>query len=212
MKENFLKGIFKENPILVSMLGFCPTLAITTKLENAIGMGLAVIFVLVMSNLMVSLVRNITPDEIRIPVYIVIIASFVTIVDMVMEAFLPGLHSSLGVFIPLIVVNCIILGRAEAFASKNGPLSSIVDGLGMGIGFTLILALFSIIREILGVGMITVWKDIVIDINSLFGAEKLAIFSDFFVSPPGAFIVIGFVFAIVAAIQNKKASKAGEKK
>lgn len=212
MKENFLKGIFKENPILVSMLGFCPTLAITTKLENAIGMGLAVIFVLVMSNFIVSLVRHITPDEIRIPVFIVIIASFVTIVEMVMEAFLPGLHSSLGVFIPLIVVNCIILGRAEAFASKNNPLSSIVDGLGIGIGCTLVLSLFAIVREVLGAGTITVWKDLVIDINSLFGQEKLAIFSDFFVSSPGAFIIIGFIFAIVAAIQNRKAKKAGETK
>lgn len=211
MKENFLKGIFKENPIFVSMLGFCPTLAITTKLENALGMGLAVIFVLVMSNLMVSLVRKITPDEIRIPVFIVIIASFVTIVDMMMKAFLPNLHSSLGVFIPLIVVNCIILGRAEAFASKNGPFSSIVDGLGMGIGYTLVLSLFSIIRELLGTGTITVWKDLVININSIFGDGTLPIFSTFFVSSPGAFIVIGFIFAIVTAIRNNK-KKVGDVK
>jgi len=204
MKDNLLKGIFKENPILVSMLGFCPTLAITTKLENAIGMGIAVLFVLVLSNFMVSLIRNIVPDEIRIPIYIVIIAAFVTIIEMLMAAFLPGLHESLGIFIPLIVVNCIILGRAEAFASENKPLASIVDGVGMAIGFTLVLSLISIVREVLGFGTITIWKDLVININNLFGDDKLVIFTDFFVSPAGAFIVIGFLFAIVAAIRNKR--------
>lgn len=204
-KENFLKGIFKENPILVTMLGLCPTLAITTKLENALGMGLAVLFVLTMSNLIISLIRKIVPNEIRIPVYIAVIATFVTIVKMLLQAFLPALNSSLGIFIPLIVVNCIILGRAEAFASQNGPLSSIVDAVGMSIGYTAVLALISIVREFLGSGTITVWGDLVLNVNKIFGEkEKLDIFSSFFVSPAGAYIVLALIFGTVAAIRNKK--------
>ena len=156
-KENLLKGIWKENPLLVSLLGMCPSLGITTKLENALGMGIAVLFVLVMSNLIISLIKKIVPNEIRIAVYIVVIATLVTIVDMVMGAFLPELHASLGLFIPLIVVNCIILGRAEAFASKNGPLDSVLDGIGMALGYTLALSIVSIAREFLGTGAITVW-------------------------------------------------------
>lgn len=210
-KENFFKGIFKENPILVTMLGLCPTLAITTKLENALGMGIAVLFVLTMSNLFISLLRNIIPNEIRIPVYIVIIASFVTIVDMVMKAFLPDLHGALGIFIPLIVVNCIILGRAEAFASSNKPLDSIVDAVGNAIGYTLVLALISGVREFLGTGTLTIWGKLAIDFSKIFGSkEPFAVFTKFFVSPAGAYIVLGFIFATVAAIRNKK--KAGETK
>lgn len=209
-KETFLNGIFKENPILVTMLGLCPTLAITTKLENAIGMGAAIIFVLVLSNLFISLIRNIVPNEIRIPVYIVVIASFVTIIDMAMAAFVPALHKTLGVFIPLIVVNCIILGRAEAFAGKNPPLASAVDGFGNAIGYTLVLALIAAIREFLGTGAITVWGNISLNVNKLFGAEKFAIFTDFFVSPAGAYIILGLLFGTVAAITAKK--KVGEDK
>lgn len=208
--QNFTKGLFKENPILVSMLGLCPTLAISTKLENALGMGIAILIVLTFSNLIVSLIRNIIPSEIRIPVYIVIIATFVTMIDMLMAAFLPDLHASLGIFIPLIVVNCIILGRAEAFASKNGPLSSVVDAIGMTIGFTMVLALFSIIREVLGAGQITVWQELVINFNSIFGLEDgeiFAAFTNFFVNPAGAFIVLGLIIATVTAIKNKKAQK-----
>lgn len=209
-KENFLKGLFKENPILVSMLGLCPVLAITTKLENALGMGLAVLFVLTLSNLFISLIRKIVPNEIRIPVYIVVIASFVTIVDMLMAAFLGDLHETLGIFIPLIVVNCIILGRAEAFASKNTPLMSVVDAVGMAIGYTMVLSLISIIRELLGTGIITVWKTLAIDINQWFGTDRLAIFTSFFISPAGAYIVLGLLFGIIAAIKSTK--KVGESK
>lgn len=203
-KDNFLKGIFSENPILISMLGLCPTLAITTKLENALGMGLAVLFVLALSNLVVSLIRNFVPNEIRIPVYIVIIASFVTIVKMLMQAFVPALNDSLGIFIPLIVVNCIILGRAEAFASKNGPLSSVVDAIGMALGFTAVLAIISTIRELLGTGVITVWGSLALDINKLFGSDKLDIFTSFFTSPAGAYIVLGLLFGGVAAFKARK--------
>jgi len=212
-KENFLKGIFKENPILVTMLGLCPTLAITTSFANALGMGIAITFVLTLSNLFISLIRNIVPNEIRIPVFIVVIAAFVSIVDMLMAAFLPDLHESLGLFIPLIVVNCIILGRAEAFASKNKPLDSVVDGLGVAIGYTLVLILIATIREILGNGTITIWGNLVININRLFVKEgKLDIFSSFFVSPAGAYIVLGFLFGTVAAIKNARKAKNGESK
>ena len=211
-RQNFMKGITSENPILYSMLGLCPTLAITTKLENALGMGLAIIFVLVLSNLFISLIRKIVPNEIRIPVYIVVISAFVTIVDMVMAAYLQSLRASLGIFIPLIVVNCIILGRAEAFASENGPLSSVIDGLGMAIGYTLVLSLISIIREFLGTGIITVWGSLSLNINNLFGVDQLPIFTSFFVSPAGAYIVLGILFATVAAIRTNKKNKKREEK
>ncbi len=210
-KQNFFKGIVSENPILYSMLGLCPTLAITTKLENAIGMGIAVVFVLVLSNLVISLLRKMVPNEIRIPVFIVVIASFVTLVDMLMAAYAFELHGTLGIFIPLIVVNCIILGRAEAFASKNDPWSSVVDGFGMAIGYTIILMLIASIRELLGDGTLTLWGDIAFDINQLFGVEKLPIFTDFFTSPAGAYIVLGLIFGIIAAIKFSK-KKVGDKK
>jgi len=205
-KDNFLKGIFQENPIIVSMLGLCPTLAITTKLENALGMGLAILFVLTLSNLVVSLIRKIVPNEIRIPVYIVIIASFVTIVKMLMQAFVPALNDSLGIFIPLIVVNCIILGRAEAFASKNTPLDSVVDAIGMTVGFTAVIAIISTIREFLGTGVITVWGSLALDVNKIFleDDKTFDVFTKFFVSPAGAYIVLGLLFGAVAAIKAKK--------
>ena len=210
VKQNFLKGIVQENPILVSMLGLCPTLAITTSLENAIGMGIAFIFVLLMSNIVISSIRKIVPNEIRIPVFIVIIAAFVTIVEMLMSAFLPALSESLGLFISLIVVNCVVLGRAEAYASKNGVFNSVIDALGMGVGYTLILALVATIREFLGTGCITVWGDLVINFNKIFGKEKLDIFSSFFTSPAGAYLVLGLLFGIVATIKFRKSNKKGE--
>lgn len=209
-KQNFLKGITVENPILYSMLGLCPTLAITTKVENALGMGLAIFFVLIFSNMFISLVRKIVPNEIRIPIFIVIIATFVTIIDMFMAAFLTDLHAALGIFIPLIVVNCIILGRAEAFAQENNVFSSIIDGAGMAIGYTLVLALISFVREFLGTGVVTVWGSLAFDINKLFGVEKLPFFTTFFTSPAGAYIVLGILFASFAAIRNSK-KKEGKK-
>jgi Na+-translocating ferredoxin:NAD+ oxidoreductase subunit E len=157
---SFWYGIFKNNPTFRLVLGMCPTLAVTTSLENALGMGLAAAFVLVCSNALVSALRKVIPDAVHIPCYIVIIATFVTAIDLLMQAYLPDLSASLGIFIPLIVVNCIILGRAEAFACKNGVLASIADGLGSGLGFTLSLALIASVREIVGAGTLTVWGDL----------------------------------------------------
>lgn len=184
-------GIFRENPTFALLLGMCPTLGVTTSAINGMGMGLATAFVLIMSNLVISLVANIIPDKIRIPSFIVIIAAFVTVVDMCMAAFLPALHESLGLFIPLIVVNCIVLGRAEAFASKNKVLPSILDGMGMGLGFTLSLTILGVIRELLGSGK----------------AFNLPIFNEnygmlIFVLAPGAFIALGYLIAIVNRIRK----------
>ncbi|HOO57189.1 MAG TPA: electron transport complex subunit E [bacterium] len=187
------KGIFKENPVLRLMLGLCPTLAVTSSLENGIGMGLATTFVLLCSNIMVSLVGGIVPKKVRIPVYIVIIATFVTVVDLSMAAYLPPLHKSLGLFIPLIVVNCIILGRAEAFASKNNIGNSILDALGMGIGFTLALSMLGSIREILGNGTI-------LGISLLGSAYKPFLL---FVLQPGAFLTLGLLMAIMNRLEKK---------
>jgi len=157
MKSEFVKGIFKENPIFIIMLGLCPTLAVSTQVVNALGMGAGVIFVLLGSNIIISLLKNFIPEQVRIPSYIVIIASFVTVVDMVMQAYVPALAKSLGVYVQLIVVNCIILGRAEAFANKNTVGASVLDALGMGIGFTVSLLLISFIREVFGAGTITIF-------------------------------------------------------
>ena len=207
-RENFTKGLLKENQILVALLGLCPTLAITTSLENALGMGMAVIFCLTVTNLIISSIRKIVPDEIRIPIYIVVISTVVTIIDMAMAAFLPAIHKSLGIFIPLITVNCIILDRAEAFASKNGPLSSVVDALGMGIGYASVHIVISIIREVIGSGKITVWGSLVLDINKLFGSnETLPIFTNFFIQPAGAFIVLGLLLGIYSTIRTKRMKK-----
>ncbi len=183
--KNFTKGFVKENPVFVLLLGLCPTLGVTTSAINGLGMGLATTFVLVMSNLVVSLVRDFIPDKVRIPSFIVIIASFVTIVELVMQAYLPALFESLGLFIPLIVVNCIVLGRAEAFASKNGPVSSIIDGMGMGLGFAFALTLLGGVRELLGSGAI-------FGINLLPGDLMLV-----FILAPGAFIVLGYLIALI---------------
>lgn len=182
MKKEFLKGLVKENPIFVIMLGLCPTLATSTSLVNAVGMGLAATFVLVFSNLVISLVRNLIPNKVRIPCFIVIIATFVTIAELFMKAYLPELNKALGIFVALIVVNCIILGRAEAFASKHGVLHSIMDGLGMGFGFTLGLSLIAFVRELLGNG-------------SFFGVKLISGYSPLIIAilPPGAFLTIGFL-------------------
>lgn len=178
--NNFTRGIIRENPVFVMMLGMCPTLGVTTSLENALGMGLATAFTLMISNCVISLVKNLIPAMVRIPCYIVLIASIVTIIDMMMAANLPLLHEKLGIYIPLIVVNCIILGRAEAFASKNNVIQSFLDALGMGIGFTLALALLGSIREILGAGSILGY--------SFLGEEAYPVL--LFIMPPGAFLAL----------------------
>lgn len=201
--ENFTKGIFKENPILFSVLGLCPALAITTKLQNAIGMGIAFIFVLTLSNIAISLIRKIVPNELRIPTFIVIIATFVTIVEMLLNAYMPAISKNLGIYLSLIVVNCIILGRAEAFASKNNLLSSAIDGLGMGIGYTFVLCIISVIREVLGTGKITIWDNLIININLLLNKNQLPIFSSFFITSAGAYLILGLIFAFLNKITNK---------
>ena len=201
MIKELTKGIFRENPVLMLLLGLCPTLGVSGKFFNAIGMGLGVIFVLVCSNAVISLMKKIIPNQVRIPGYIVIIATFVTIVELMLRAFSPVLYSGLGIFIPLIVVNCIVLGRAEAFAGKNKLLPSILDGLGMGIGFTLSLMLIAFIREILGAGTLTLWESgttvyrFVIPGLSEAPVSVLA-------TPAGALFVVGFVIAGINAIKQ----------
>lgn len=182
--KNFTKGLIKDNPIFVLLLGMCPTLGTTTSAINGLGMGAATMFVLVLSNIAISLVKNFIPAKVRIPSFIVIIASFVTVVQLIMEAYLPDIYATLGVFIPLIVVNCIILGRAEAFASKNNVVSSAVDGLGIGVGFTLALTLLGSVREMLGSGAIFGYKFI--------QGDGILIF----VLAPGAFIALGYLLVI----------------
>lgn len=186
--KEFTKGIVKENPVLRLVLGMCPTLAVTTAAINGVAMGCAVIFVLVGSNIVVSLIRNVTPAKVRIPVFIVVIAAFVTTIDLLMAGFFYELHKVLGIFIPLIVVNCIILGRAEAFASKNSVGRSILDALGMGIGFTLALTVLGSIREILGNGTIFGFE-----LLTGLGYQKFIIM----LLPPGAFIALGFLMALM---------------
>ena len=184
--QTFTKGLIKENPILVLLLGCCPTLATTTSAINGMSMGLATTFVLIMSNLVISLLKGFIPDKVRIPCFIVVIDSFVTIVQLVMQAYVPDIYETLGLFIPLIVVNCIVLGRAEAFASKNPVWPSILDGAGMGLGFTFALTILGCIRELLGNG-------------SVFGLRILPETANIllFVLPPGAFICLGLLIAIV---------------
>ncbi len=193
--KEIIKGLWKENPIFRLVLGMCPTLAVTTSLENALGMGMAATFVLLCSNIVISLLRNLIPSKVRIPCYIVIIASFVTIVDLLMNAYAYPLYESLGIFIPLIVVNCIILGRAEAFASKNSTIMSIADGIGMGIGFTFGLAILGIFREVLGAGSITVWGDLQFTIT---GFKPMILL----ILAPGGFIALGLLLAFMNHIQN----------
>jgi len=196
--KEFTKGLFKENPIFVIALGLCPTLATSTMVINALGMGAGVIFVLVCSNIFISLLKNFIPDNVRIPAYIVVIASFVTIVQMVMEAYAPALYAALGVFVPLIVVNCIILGRAEAFANKNKVLPSILDGLGMGVGFTLALTLIALIREVLGSGTITLPGCVItVPVISIAPMRVIAF-------PAGALLVLGLLKAFFQYKADRK--------
>lgn len=189
-----LNGLIKENPTFVLMLGMCPTLGTTSSAINGMGMGFATLFVLICSNIAIALLKNFVPDKVRIPIFIVVIATFVTVVQMSMEAYLPELYASLGLFIPLIVVNCIVLGRAEAFAAKNSPIASFFDGLGIGLGFTFALTLLGAVRELLGTGKIF----------------SLTVFSDnygmlLFVLAPGAFIALGYLVAAFNGMRSKLA-------
>ena len=192
-KQNFLKGIIKENPVFVMLLGMCPTLGVTSSAFNGLGMGVATLFVLLMSNIVVSLIKSQVPNKVRIPAFIVIIASFVTIVEMVLEAFIPFLYEQLGIFIPLIVVNCLILGRAEAFASKNNLTSSIIDALGMGMGFVIALTALGATREILGNGSIFEFRFVSEDANTLI----------LFILPPGAFIALAYLAYVFNSLTHK---------
>ena len=203
--KTLLAGIIAENPVLVGLLGMCPTLATTKTFESALGMGILVILVLMGSNVLVSLLRKIIPSEVKIPCYIVIIATFVTMIKMFSEAFLPELFESLGVFISLIVVNCIILGRAESFASKNGPLLSLLDAIGMGIGFTMALCIMGIIRELLGTGGITFGVYLPLPEFSFLPLENFKI--KLFTMPAGGFLTLGSVLAVMAFVRNKKEEK-----
>ena len=191
--KEFTKGIIKENPVLVGLLGMCPTLAVTTLAVNGLGMGAATTFVLVCSNLIICLLRNFIPKEVRLPCYIVVIAGFTTIISALLERFVPSLYSALGLFLSLITVNCIILGRAEAFASKNTPVKTIFDCLGMGVGFTLALTVIGAIREVIGIGSI-----FGIDING--DMQSMAVF----IMPAGGFFTLGIVIALVNKLANRK--------
>lgn len=190
--KTLVNGIIKENPIFVLLLGMCPTLATTSSAINGMSMGLATTFVLICSNAVISLLKNLIPDKVRIPGFIVVIATFVTVVEMVMNAYVPALADSLGIFIPLIVVNCIVLGRAESFASKNNVIASIFDGIGIGLGFTLALTLLGAVRELLGTGKVFALSIYPEQYGSLI-----------FVLAPGAFIVLGFLIAIFTKLQKK---------
>jgi electron transport complex protein RnfE len=192
--REFTKGFIRQNPVFRIVLGLCPVLAVTTSLKNGIGMGLAATFVLVGSNVIISMIRKIVPARIRIPCYIVVIASFVTVVDLVMAGFTPELHKSLGIFIPLIVVNCIILGRAEAFASKNTVGRSFVDGIGMGLGFTFALAITASVREIIGTGKI--WGLVLL--GSRYNPVLIAVLA------PGAFITLGLLIGLFNLMERKE--------
>jgi len=188
----FTKGFLKENPTFVLLLGLCPTLATTTTALNGVGMGLATLFVLVLSNIVISAIAPVVPDKVHIPVYIVVIATFVTILQFLMQAYTPGMYKSLGLFIPLIVVNCIVLGRAEAFASKNGILDSALDGLGIGLGFTVSLMVLGLVRELLGSGSVFGWK--------LFSGDGILVF----VMAPGAFLVLGYLMVLFNKLAKKE--------
>jgi electron transport complex protein RnfE len=188
--QNFTKGFFKENPILVLVLGTCPTLATTSSAMNGLGMGLATTFVLVGSNVVISLLAKLIPDKVRIPAFIVVIASFVTVIDLLMQAYVPALYETLGIFIPLIVVNCIVLGRAEAFACKNSVISSLIDGIGMGLGFAMALGILGAIRELLGSGSVFGYKFI--------AGDGILVF----ILAPGAFIALGYLIALINRIRK----------
>lgn len=189
--NNFTKGFLKENAVFVLFLGLCPTLAVTTSAINGLAMGLATTFVLVMSNLVVSLIKNLIPNKVRIPSFIVIIATFVTVVELVMKGYAPALFDALGIFIPLIVVNCLVLGRAEAFASKNKLWTSVVDGTGMGLGFTMALTVLGAIRELLGSGAFFGMK--------LLSGDAILLF----ILPPGAFLALGYLIVLANMLKEK---------
>ena len=204
--ERVYNGLIKENPTFVLMLGMCPTLAVTTSASNGIGMGLSTMAVLIVSNLIISLVRKIVPDDVRLPAYIVIVASLVTVVELLMEAYTPSIYSALGIYIPLIVVNCIILGRAEAYASKNPPIPSFFDGIGMGLGFTIAITILGAIRELIGGG--TIFSD---GTNALFDLSTIGYTpASIFILAPGAFFVLAFMIAIMNRIKRKKGMKPAE--
>jgi electron transport complex protein RnfE len=203
-KRVFLDGISLENPLTVLMIGLCATLAVSSKFEGAFFMGLAVIFVLVMSNTLVSSVRHLTPDQVRIPIFIVIIASFVTIVDLTMKAYLPGVYLFLGVWVPLIVVNCIVLGRAEAFAYHNSIRLSIADGLGMGLGFTLVITLLAIIREFVGTGQLKFLGTTLVALPSWYAGPGIVLLF------PGAFIIFGLIIAGSQLLNRRARSRSNK--
>lgn len=190
--NNLTRGIIRENPIFVMMLGMCPTLGVTTSAINGLGMGIATLFVLIFSNIAISLIKNVIPDMVRIPCFIVIIASFVTVIDLLMQAYLPSLHQALGIYIPLIVVNCIILGRAEAFASKNNMFQSFLDALGMGIGFTMALTILGSVRELLGNGSLFDYRLLPDSIDPML----------MFIMPPGAFLALGGIIIVVNRLRG----------
>ena len=194
-KENFTKGLIRENPVFVLLLGLCPALGVTSTAFNGLGMGLATLFVLVMSNIVVSAIKNFIPGKVRIPSFIVIIASFVTIVDLLMAGYLPSLHEQLGLFIPLIVVNCVVLGRTEAFASRQTVYSSLIDGLGMGVGFTFALTLLGAIRELLG--NLSIFDIKIVDADGMI----------VFILAPGAFIALGFIIGFMEWRKNSGKKK-----
>lgn len=210
-KESFLAGIVRQNPLFVSILGTCPALAVTKNVESAFGMGLLFTFVLVCSNIIISLIRKLIPEEARTPCEIVVIAAFVTITKMLTEAFLPELYSSLGVFLSLLVVNCIVLGRAEAFAKDNTVLDSFLDGVGNGIGYTWAICLVALIREVLGTGMLTIGKIFtflpfyqlpILKMNGVYDVSM-----SFFANPAGGFLVLGLILAVMASIHQSKEKK-----
>ena len=204
--KNLTKGLIIENPLFVSLLGTCPALATTKSVEAALGMGLLFMFVLICSNVFISLLRKITPEEVKIPMYIVVIATFVTIVKMLSQAFLPDLYATLGVFISLIVVNCIVLGRAEAYASKHNVFDSLIDAIGMGIGYTMAIVIIAFFRELLGTGGFTFGVVLpFLPHVSFLPFEKVAM--RIFVLPTGGFLVLGFALAFIAFLRNKKEDK-----
>lgn len=210
-KEIFSAGILRENPILSLFLGLCSTLAITTNINNALGMGLSVIVILVLSNVLISLIRNITPDSIRIPVYIIIIATLVKVLEMFMHAYVPSLYTALGTFLALIVVNCMILGRAEAFAAKNTMVDSAIDGLGMGIGYTIIIFIISFVRQILSTGSLSLYNPLTTE--SIFSLQlipdgyTIALFGE----PAGAFLTFAVLIALSVYIQDTSSRKSAKK-
>lgn len=193
----FLAGIVEENPILVLMIGLCPLLAVSSNANDALGMGVAASFVLVASNLLISLLRKVVPASVRIPIFIVIIATFVTLIDLLMHAYQPELYKNLGVFVPLIVVNCIILGRAEGFAYHNGPWRAVLDGLGMGLGFTIAITMLGTMREILGNGTITLFNTELVNLGAGYPPALV------FIMPPGGFLAIGFLMALKQKLWKK---------